>query len=90
MGINVDKAPDSEPDPEDVLSRMRTAGVQLTPENYHVWFEYVRGENSQLVSQVERIRAAGELFTKEINKIKWGTALFGRLLSLHLNISQNL
>jgi len=68
MGINVDKAPDSEPDPEDVLSRMRTAGVQLTPENYHVWFEYVRGENSQLVSQVERIRAAGELFTKEINK----------------------
>ncbi len=68
MGINVEHAPSNEPDPEDVLSRMRTAGVQLTPENYHVWFEYVRGENSQLVSQVERIRQAGEAFTKEINK----------------------
>ncbi len=68
MGTLEYNAPGSEPDPEDVLSQMRTAGVQLTPENYHVWFEYVRGENSQLVSQVDRVRTAGELFTKEINQ----------------------
>lgn len=68
MDIETNKVRHHEPDPEDVLTMMRTAGVQLTPENYHVWFEYARGQNGQLVSQVERIREAGKAFTKEINK----------------------
>lgn len=56
------------PNPEDVLAMMRDAGVQLTPENYHVWFEYAGGQNGPLNSQIDRVREAGKEFTKEINQ----------------------
>lgn len=56
------------PAPEDVLAMMRDAGVQLTPENYHVWFAYAGGHNGALNSQIDRIRHAGKTFTKEINQ----------------------
>ena len=47
---------------------MRDAGVQLTPENYHIWFAYAGGHNGSLNSQIDRIRAAGRAFSQEVNE----------------------
>lgn len=67
MPNNADLPLDYGPDPEHVLATMRDAGVQLTPENYHVWFAYVGGENGALNSQIDRVRESGQPFTQEIN-----------------------
>lgn len=55
------------PNPENVLVMMREAAVQLTPENYHVWFEYAGGQNIALRAAIDRIRATGQAFTPEVN-----------------------
>lgn len=61
-------SPGDGPDPESVLAMMRDAGVQLTPENYHVWFEYAGGQNGPLNSMIDRVRDARVPFTKEYNE----------------------
>ncbi len=37
-----------------------------SPQNYHVWFEYLSGENSELSGAVDAIVASGDGFTNEI------------------------
>ena len=68
MQTENEKSVGRSPNPEDVLAMMRAAGVQLTPENYHVWFEYAGGQNGPLNSHIDRIRDAGKPFTKEVNE----------------------
>jgi diguanylate cyclase len=67
MSILEDSSADHTPIPEEILAMMRSAGVQLSPENYHVWYEYAGGQNGALNSKIDRIRDAGRAFTPEIS-----------------------
>ncbi len=42
--------------------------IPLTPENYHLWFEYSIGSNEGLTGDINKIIASGKPFTGEVNK----------------------
>ena len=50
-----------------VLLRMSEHAIPLTPENYHVWFEYCIASNEELVREINRTIAAKNAFSTEIN-----------------------
>jgi diguanylate cyclase len=50
-----------------VLLRMSEHAIPLTPENYHVWFEYCIASNEELVREINRTIAAKNAFSREIN-----------------------
>jgi len=50
------------------LAKMIELEAPFTPEAYHVWFEYVRGRNRELVAEVDWRIASGQRFTKEITE----------------------
>jgi diguanylate cyclase len=51
-----------------VLPKMAESKVPLTPENYHLWFEYSIGSNEGLTGDINKIIASGKPFTGEVNK----------------------
>lgn len=51
-----------------VLPKMAEWKVPMTPENYHLWFEYSIGSNQELTSDIDEIIAAKKPFTSEVNK----------------------
>ena len=51
-----------------VFLEMGQKGVELTPENYQVWFEYCTGINESLTAHINEILASGKPLTAEINK----------------------
>ena len=48
-------------------SLMTEAGVSPTPRNYRVWFEYVLGENKELVADVKGRVGRAEPFSPDVN-----------------------
>jgi diguanylate cyclase len=50
-----------------VLLRMSEHAIPLTPENYHVWFEYCIASNEELVREINTTIAAKNAFSTEIN-----------------------
>ena len=42
--------------------------IPLTPENYHVWFEYFLGSNKELASAIDALISSKEYFSQEINE----------------------
>jgi diguanylate cyclase len=51
-----------------LLPKMAEWKVPLTPENYHLWFEYSIDSNEGITSDINRIIASGKPFTPEVNK----------------------
>ena len=51
-----------------VLPRMAEWKIPMTPENYHLWFEYSIGSNQDLTSDIDAIIASKKSFTSEVNK----------------------
>ena len=51
-----------------VLPKMAEWKVPMTPENYHLWFEYSIGSNQKLTSDINAIIASKKPFTSEVNK----------------------
>ncbi len=51
-----------------VLPKMAEWKVPMTPENYHLWFEYSIGSNQELTSDIDEIIASKKTFTSEVNK----------------------
>ena len=51
-----------------VLPKMAEWKVPMTPENYHLWFEYSIGSNEGLTSDINELIASRKPFTSEINK----------------------
>ena len=49
--------------------------VPLTPENYHVWFEYFLGTNQELTAAIDELIAANVRFSQEINERLYDTYL---------------
>ena len=60
-----------------VLLRMSEHGIPLTPENYHVWFEYCIASNEELVREMNGIIAGKTAFSPEINDTIYST-YFGK------------
>lgn len=51
-----------------LLPKMAQWNVPLTPENYHVWFEYFTGSNQGLVAEINEVMGSGKSFTREVNR----------------------
>ncbi len=51
-----------------MLPKMAEWKVPMTPENYHLWFEYSIGSNQELTSDIDEIIASKKPFTSEVNK----------------------
>ena len=51
-----------------VIPQMAQWKVPMTPENYHLWFEYSIGSNDGLTGDINKIIASGKPFTGEVNK----------------------
>jgi len=50
------------------LPLMSKHKVPVTPRNYAVWFEYVRGENTELKAELQSLIDAGTHFTLQLNE----------------------
>lgn len=51
-----------------VLPKMAEWKIPMTPENYHLWFEYSISSNEALTSDINAIIASKKPFTSEVNK----------------------
>ncbi len=51
-----------------VIPKMAQWKVPLTPENYHLWFEYSIGSNEELTRDIDQIIVSRNTFTSEVNK----------------------
>jgi diguanylate cyclase len=51
-----------------VIPQMAQWKVPLTPENYHLWFEYSIGSDEELTRDINAIIASKKPFTSEVNK----------------------
>jgi diguanylate cyclase len=50
-----------------VLPVMRQRNIPASPDNYFIWFEYVIGDNKELVEDINRIIKEGGIFSEEVN-----------------------
>jgi len=51
-----------------ILPLMSKHQVPITPQNYAVWFDYVRGSNPELKSEMQQLVDAGAAFTEKLNE----------------------
>jgi diguanylate cyclase len=51
------------------LLKMAQLEVPVTPQNYHIWFEYYTGANEELVGQIDETMDRGRPFDRELNQI---------------------
>ena len=51
----------------EVIPRMSQLDIPITPENYHVWYEYLEGDDQGLKSEIDGLVASREKFTSKIN-----------------------
>ena len=51
-----------------ILPEMAECRVSVTPENYHVWFEYAQGSNPELTEEISQLKASETTFTPERNR----------------------
>ncbi len=50
------------------LPLMSRHNIPVTPRNYAVWFEYVRGDNPELKAELQSLMDAGATFTAQLNE----------------------
>ncbi|MDX1451860.1 MAG: GGDEF domain-containing protein [Oleiphilaceae bacterium] len=50
------------------LPEMNRRNIATTPENYAVWYEYVNGENHELISAIEELEANRTAMTSEVHR----------------------
>ncbi len=48
------------------LPEMNKRNIASTPSNYAIWYEYVTGENNQLISAIQELDAKNTVFTHEV------------------------
>jgi len=61
-----------------VVAQAAKAKFELTPPAYAVWYCYFRRENDKLVEELDRIRASGVAFSREIHERLYATYLAPR------------
>ena len=50
------------------LPEMNKRNIATTPENYAVWYEYVSGENSELVAAIQALDNSKSTYTNELHR----------------------
>lgn len=50
------------------LVKMAQLDVPVTPENYHVWFDYFTGANEELATHIDALIESGEPFERAMNE----------------------
>ena len=50
------------------LPEMNKRSIATTPENYAVWYEYVSGENSDLINEINLLDLNKTTFTSEVHR----------------------
>lgn len=53
---------------KNVILNTTERSIPLTPENYHVWFEYFLGSHQELKSSIDELIASKNSFSQEINE----------------------
>jgi len=53
---------------KNVILNTAERSIPLTPENYHVWFEYYLGTNQKLKASIDELIASDNSFSQEINE----------------------
>ena len=53
---------------KNVILNTTERSIPLTPENYHVWFEYFLGSNQKLNTSIDKLIASGNSFSQEIHE----------------------
>ena len=53
---------------KNVILNAAERSIPLTPENFHVWFEYFLGSNKELKTAIDELIASGRSFTHEVNE----------------------
>jgi diguanylate cyclase len=51
-----------------VIIEMGLRKVLLTPENYHLWYDYTTGANEPLTKDIDALKEANHPFTEKINR----------------------
>jgi diguanylate cyclase len=49
---------------KNVILNAAERSIPLTPENFHVWFEYFLGSNKELKAAIDELIASGKAFPK--------------------------
>lgn len=52
---------------KNIIVKTAELAVPLTPENYHLWYEYFLGTNKALVTAIDALIVSGHAFSEEIN-----------------------
>jgi diguanylate cyclase len=50
------------------LAAMQTCKVPVTPDNYHVWYKYIEGNDEQLNGAINSIKQSDKVFSSGLNK----------------------
>ena len=66
-GSDAGQQPDAETAKKTVVA-MQQFKIPLTPENYHVWFKYVEGNNAKLNEAVNGIKQSDKIFSSGFNE----------------------
>jgi diguanylate cyclase len=62
---------------KNVLLNTAKKSIPLTPENYHVWFEYFLGSNQELKASIDELIVSDNSFSQEINERLYNEYLKG-------------
>ena len=62
---------------KNVILNTTERSIPLTPENYHVWFEYFLGSNQKLNTSIDELIASSNSFSQEINERLYNEYLKG-------------
>ena len=62
---------------KNVILNAAERSIPLTPENFHIWFEYFLGSNIELKTAIDELIASDKSFSQEINERLYGEYLKG-------------
>ncbi len=60
----------------EAIPRMSKLGIPITPENYHIWYEYTMGNSQALIDDIDELLSKGTKFTNKINKELYLTHIY--------------
>ena len=60
----------------EAIPKMSQLNIPLTPENYHVWYEYTMGSSLELNKAIDKLLKNGTKFTSTINHELYNTYIY--------------
>lgn len=60
----------------EAIPRMSQLDIPLTPENYHVWYEYTMGTHPELNDAIDKLLSSDAKFTAKVNNELYSTYIY--------------